>query len=289
VQRNRQIIQANARWIKNMNNKFNFMKNQISSFLSKQNSRLNSVCVILILLAAVLGCSDSNPSAESAKKSVPPAYVGIWTAADGSTVTIRNDSSGDYKSGGKTVEGATVEVDEAAKELRFALFGFDAGKYKIDQPPTGNKMKLDGMEYRRTGGFAVSDTENKTTDSKTGEAPSESEMRPVVAETMRNFDLAIQSGDFGDFHSTISEMWQNQITADELKKAFATTIAQKNDFKLKDEQDATISSKPVLKDEGDTLEVNGAYETTKNKNVRFRLKYIKENDEWKLLGIRLNP
>ncbi len=263
------------------------MKNQISVFLTGRNSRLNSVCVILILLAAVLGCSDSNPSAESVKKIVPGAYVGMWTGQDGSTVTIRNDNSGDYKSGGKTVEGASVEVDEAAKEIRFALFGFDAGKYKIDQPPSGNKMKLDGMEYRRTGGFSTNDSENKTTDSKISEAPSEDEMRPVVGETMRNFDAAIQSDDFGDFYSTISEMWQNQITADELKKAFATTIAQKNDFKLKDEP--TISSKPLLKDEGDTLEVNGSYQTTRDKKVRFRLKYVKENDEWKLLGIRLNP
>lgn len=270
-----------------MNNKFNFIKNQISGFLVKGNSRLNSICVILILLVAGLGCSDSTPSEEIEKKNVPSQYVGTWTAADGSTVTFRNDWSGDYKSSGKTVNGGSFEIDEAAKEIRFTFMSFDAGKYKIDQPPKGNKMKLDGMEYRRTGGFAVNDAENKSIDSKTVEAPFEAEMRPIVSETMRNFDRAIQSENFEDLYSTVSEMWQNQITADELKKTFTKTIAQKNDYKLKDEP--TISSEPALKDEGNTLEIGGGYQTTKDKKVPFRLKYVKENDEWKLLGINLNP
>ncbi len=266
------------------------MKSLTLNFLTRRNSRLDFSCVILILLVLVLGCNDggdSGSSSETAKKIVPPAYIGVWTGQDGSTVTLRNDGSGDYKSGGKSVSGATVEIDEAAKEIRFTLLGFDSGKYKIDQVPAGNKMKLDGMEYRRTAGFSTEDSENKPDSTKSGEVPTEDELRPIVSKTIQDFDNALQQGDFGDFYSTISEMWQSQMTAAELDKAFAPISAQKNNYKLKTDAPLTFSSVPTLKD--DVLEINGGYQNIKGKNIPFRLRYVKENADWKLLGIQLNP
>ncbi len=266
------------------------MKNLTLNFLTGRNSRLDLACGILILLVLVLGCSDSggdSSNGETAKKSVPPAYIGVWTGQDSSTVTFRNDGTGDYKSGGKSVSGAAVEIDETAKEIRFSLLGFDSGKYKIDQAPAGNKMKLDGMEYRRTAGFSTDDSENKADAATSGEVPSEDELRPIVSETIKNFDNALQQGDFSDFYSTVSEMWQSQIAAADLDKAFASVAAKKNNYKLKTDAPPTFTSRPTL-DEDDILEVNGAYPTTNGKNVTFRLKYIKENGDWKLLGIRLN-
>jgi len=267
------------------------MKNLIFNLFIRRNSRFDLVCGILILFVLVLGCSDSgdsNSSTETVKKSVPPAYIGVWTGQDGSTVTFRNDGSGDYKSGGKSVSGASVEIDETAREIRFTLLGFDSGKYKIDQSPAGNKMKLDGMEYRRTGGFSTDDSNSKADATKGGATPTEDELRPVVSETIRDFDAAVQQGDFGNFYSTISETWQSQITAADLDKAFAPIVQKKNDYKLKADASPTFSSKPTFGDDG-ILEINGSYATTKNKNVNFRLRYVEETAKWKLLGIRLNP
>ncbi|MEP6903869.1 MAG: hypothetical protein ABJA66_19255 [Actinomycetota bacterium] len=265
------------------------MKNLALNFLTKRNSRLDLACAILILLVLVLGCSggNSNSSGDTEKKIVPPAYIGVWTGQDGSTVTLRNDSTGDYKSGGKSVSGAAVEIDEAAKEIRFTLLGFDSGKYKIDQTPAGNKMKLDGMEYRRTAGFSTEDSENKTDAATSSEVPTEEELRPIASKTIRDFDDALQQSDFGDFYTIISETWQSQITAAELDKAFAPIAAQKNNYKLKTDAPLVFSSKPALKD--DVLEINGGYQNVKGKNIPFRLRYIKESGDWKLLGIRLNP
>jgi hypothetical protein len=266
------------------------MKNLVLNFLNGRNSRFDLACGILILLTLVLGCTDSGDSAsgnEAVKKTVPPAYVGVWTGADGSTVTLRNGGSGDYKSGGKSVSGAAVEIDDAAKEICFTLLGFDSGKYKIDLAPAGNRMKLDGMEYRRTGGFSTEDSENKTDATKTGEAPNEDEMRPIVSETIKNFDNAVQQGDFSDFYATVSETWQSQMTAADLDKAFAPLAGQKNDYKLKTNAPPIISSKPAIKD--DVLEINGSYQNVKGKNIPFRLRYVQVNGDWKLLGIRLNP
>lgn len=266
------------------------MKNQTLSFSTRRNSRLDFSCVVLILLALVLGCSDSGDSSssgETVKKSVSPTYVGVWTGQDGSTVTFRNDGTGDYKSGGKSVSGATVEIDEAAKEIRFSLLGFDSGKYKIDQTPAGNKMKLDGMEYRRAGGFDAGNSET-TADVSTSEIPSENELRPLVGETLQNFNGAVQQSDFTDFYSAISETWQSQTSAAELTEAFAPLFKQKMDFTPKDEAALNFAPKPTFESDR-TLKVEVNYPTVKGANVKFRLRYVKENAGWKLLGIRLNP
>jgi hypothetical protein len=129
----------------------------------------------------------------------------MWTGQDGSTVTFRNDGSGDYKSGGKSVSGGSFEIDEAAQEIRFTLMGFDAGKYRIDAPPKGNMMKLDGMEYRRTGGFDVSDSETKSS-TTSSEVPTANELRPIAAGTLQDFNQAVRQADFSDFYANVSEM-----------------------------------------------------------------------------------
>lgn len=268
------------------------MKNITLDFLTGRSSHLNLVCGILILLTLVLGCSDSGDSGssnETVKKTVPPAYVGVWTGQDGSTVAIRNDGSGDYKSGGKSVEGAAVEIDEAAKEIRFSFLGFDSGKYKIEQPPKGNKMKLDGMEYRRTGGFSTDEPESKSNaKTESGAVPSEDELRPLVTETIKNLDEAIQQGDFTEFRETVSEMMRNQKTVADFNEAFADTILRKEKYKLKADAPLTFTTKPVLK-ENDSFEIDGTYLATNGRTVRFSARYVKEYDEWKSLGVFLNP
>lgn len=264
------------------------MKNVVLNVLTERNSRSNLACGILILLALVLGCSDSgNTGTETPKKTAPPAYLGVWTSADGSTVTLRSDETGDYKFGGKSVSGAAVEIDEAAKEIRFTLLGFDSGKYKIDQAPANNRMKLDRMEYRRTGGFDTSSSETAA-NTLTSDAPTEEELHPIVGATIQSFNEAVQQSDFTDFYSGISETWQSQTNAAELTEAFTSLFKQKLNFTPKDESAFKFAPKPMIESD-DTLKVEVNYPTIKGTNVKFRLRYVKEAAGWKLLGIRLNP
>ena len=202
-------------------------------------------------------------------------------------MTIRNDGSGDYKSGGKSVSGGSVEIDEAAKEIRFTMLGFDAGKYKIDESPKGNKMKLDGMEYRRTGGFDTGDSQ-KILNTSTNEAPSENELRPVVAATVKGFNGAVQQKYFNDFYANISESWQSQTTAAQLTQAFSSLFTKDVNFTPKDETLISFSPKPAFQDDG-SLRADVNYLTVRGTGVKFRLRYVKENGDWKLLGILLNP
>ena len=257
----------------------------------KRNLRINLTLVALTLLALVLGCSDDggNPSDENRKKSVPLEYLGTWKAADGSSVTFRNDGSGDYKSGGKSVSGGSFEIDEAAKEIRFSFMGFDAGKYKIDEPPKDDKMRLDGMEYRRIGEFSNDESEKDSVAVKPVAALSEDEIQVLAGKTIRALDRAIQQGDFSDFYSTFSEMGKKKISVEDLNKAFAKTIKEKDQYKLKTDAPLTLTSEPIFKNDGNTFDIEGVYPATVGKNVRFQLRYVIENNEWKSLGVYLNP
>lgn len=252
--------------------------------IMNRNLQINLTLVILTLIAVVLGCGDGeNTSAETPEKKIPAAYVGMWTGQDGSTLTIRNDGSGDFKSGGTSMSGASVEVDEAAKEIRFSLLLIDS-KYRIDEPPKGNKMKLDGMEYRRTGGFDTSGRETV----ETAEIPSEDELRPLVYNSLVNFNQAIQSGDFTEFHKTISEKWQSQTSVATFNEAFASSIKNKNNYTPKSEESLDFTTPPLIEDK-EYLAVTVRYITVKGMTPRFRLDYLRENGEWKLFGVQMNP
>ena len=108
------------------------------------------------------------------RKPISSDYFGAWTGSDdGSTITIRGDGTGDYKSGGTTVDGGTVEINDVDKMLSIKFFGIGPSK-KIDKAPSGNQMTLDGVVYRKGGG---TDSKPDTTSStKTGDAPSNSEV-----------------------------------------------------------------------------------------------------------------
>jgi hypothetical protein len=109
---------------------------------SRNKNLLSFSVAVVALLAVGLGCASSTPP--------PTHYVGAWTGADGTLLTIRDDGSGDYKSGSSNVTNGSVTVDEGAKTLKLTLAGMGP-KYKIDTPPTGNEMTLDGVVYRKPG------------------------------------------------------------------------------------------------------------------------------------------
>lgn len=94
-----------------------------------------------ILVFIALACGSKTPP--------PSAYVGPWQGADGSTITIRGDGSGDYKSGGTSVSGGSVTIDENAKTMKIAFAGMGPS-FTIDKAPSAGQMTLSGVVYRNT-------------------------------------------------------------------------------------------------------------------------------------------
>jgi len=280
------------------------MKNLIHEFIYGRNAKASVFFVFGILMFVGLGCFGSGRSGSSAP--VPPAYFGDWKGADGSTLSIRGDGKGDYKSGSTEVNGGTVEIDQTKKELSVAFFGIGP-TLKIDSPPSGDEMKLDGVVYRRSGDLTSTETKKIVTDTtptvksspatKTfdradasrGEIPEGDELQEMVQKTLVEFNDAIQADDFTDFFQTISKLWQRQSSPAKLKDTFQLFIDRKIDIGAVRTMEADFTSNPRVDDNKGFKELilEGRYDTSPNP-TKFELKYTPEGKNWKLTGISVD-
>jgi hypothetical protein len=226
-------------------------------------------------------------------KPAPPEYVGAWTGDDGSTLTIRADGSGDYKNGGTTVTGGAVSVEGDKLSITFVGVG---PSFKIDKAPSGNQMTLEGVVYRKGGSSDTSTDKSSSNDKSSsddkkasGDVPSDSDLQSLVKQTLMDFNGAIQSGDFSDFHDTLSEPFQKQASPEKLAGVFHEFVENKLDFSSAKNLTATFSPTPSVEKEGSykVLHVQGYY-PTKPRKTNFNFKYIKEEGEWKLSSIEVN-
>lgn len=247
--------------------------------LYKSNSSSPSLIFALgILLIVGLGCGSGTPP--------PSGYVGVWQGEDGSTITIRADGGGDYKSGSTTITGGGVAVDETAKTLKITMASLGPS-FTIDKAPVGDKMTLSGVVYKKTGGGG-SDT--STSDVKPV-IPSDEKLQTLVKSTFFDFGDAVQSGDFGDFHKKTAKVWRDSSTEDEMLTAFQDFVDDKENYNFKKaiaSLDATLTPAPTIEKVSgvDALIVKGHY-PTKPQQANFELKYTMDDGTWKLIGIKI--
>lgn len=280
-------------------------------FVSGSDTKVTVLLILSLFLLVGLGCRGIG---KSETKLIPPAYLGEWEGQDGSEISLRADGTGDYRAGGTKIEGGTAEVDENAKTISVTFFGM--GKtLKIDEPPTGDRMKLEGVAFRRKGGFSTSsiertdqsnaqesngglpfpaDKESGSDKSGSGgdEEPSKSEVESLVKDSIGNFAEAVEQGDFTDFHSRTSERFQAQFSPAQLEKTFEAFIQKKEqvlpslnsvggasaDFTKGPEMRGGASDK--------ILTADGTF-ATRPYPVQFETEYEMENGEWKLRKIRV--
>lgn len=222
-------------------------------------------------------------------------YFGTWEGQDGTKISIRGDGKGDFNGGNFKVEGGGMTLDNAAKTLKISSFFGIGREWKIEQAPKnvdGNgEMKLNGVVYRRVGGFdpsnATSSTRiNNQTPFDADKVPSRNEQVRLTRQTLLDFDRSVVAADFTQFHATISEMWQSEISAQELTKAFQPFIRQKIRIAgTANTLSPTFSPAPKI--DNSVLTLQGFY-PSKPSRLTFRLKFVPEGDAWKLFGIRVN-
>ena len=249
------------------------MKHSSRVNLNRRNASINLIIALGVLVLAGLACGGSG-------KPAPAEYVGFWTGGDGATMTIRADGTGDYKSGGAvntSVSGGTVDINDAEKTLSIKFVGIGP-TFKIDKPPSGDQMTLSGVVYKKGGVSAAL------------EMPTEPELQDLVRATMMDFNDAVQSGDFTDFHKKVAKKWREQNTAEEIKEVFKAFVDNKEQFNLKpvSGMKATFEPAPTFEPLGGekALSLSGWYETTPKK-LRFELKYLKDDGSWRLGSIRI--
>ena len=115
-------------------------------------------------------------------------------------------------------------------------------------------------------------------------APSQSEQAALVKQSMHDFLVSVRQKEMSHFHSTLSRMWQKQVSTEELNAVFINVIDSGANWPAVDTLDPVLS--PVMKmDENEVLTLNGHYPT--NPVLKFEMKYVYEGVAWKLIGFSL--
>ncbi|MFL6530903.1 MAG: hypothetical protein ACJ8KX_10575 [Chthoniobacterales bacterium] len=116
--------------------------------------------------------------------------------------------------------------------------------------------------------------------------PPPAELKTLARDSLLQFNDAVQAKDFTTFHKKISNLWREQITPDQLLKAFGSFIEQNMNIASIATVDPVFEPAPAIDSDG-VLTVQGYYATKPNK-VTFRLKYYNESGAWKLIGVKLD-
>lgn len=269
------------------------MKRLINEIFLGKNTKASGLFALAVIGLIALGCTCGG------KGSVPPEYVGAWTGDDGSTLTIRSDASGDYKKGGKEVTNGSVDVKDG--ELTIGFLGIGE-TMKIDEPPKGSQMKLNGVTYRKQGGSTVADktdsdsktifSDDKDSSEKTGsgEMPSDSEIDSLVKQTTADFADAIEAEDFSSFMANTSDAFQSEFSAEQMKKVFATFMDKKEVVVpiLRDAGEPKFSPQPNIQTkQGRKVLVADGTMPSGRYTVNFEYQYAQDGGEWKLQKIQV--
>ena len=121
---------------------------------------------------------------------------------------------------------------------------------------------------------------------QTPTVPPRKELKTLTHDSLLAFNKAIQAKDFTGFHKQISALWREQITPAKLKDIFQTFIDQEIDLDPIVPLEPIFDEPPKIDDDG-VLVLNGHYETRPSA-VQFRLKYLNEKSQWKLVGIKVD-
>ena len=115
--------------------------------------------------------------------------------------------------------------------------------------------------------------------------PSESELKKLVHLTMLDFEAALKAKDFSKFHEKIAKFWRDQITSEKFGRIFKSFIDRDVDLSEIATLNPAFKKKPYLDGNG-LLIIEGIYET-KPRETHFKLKYLPEENVWKLAGINI--
>jgi hypothetical protein len=119
----------------------------------------------------------------------------------------------------------------------------------------------------------------------TGEVPTDKEVKKLALDSLLLFNVAIQTKSFDNFYTKISKLWQKEISPEELFRTFRSFVEQNVNIALIVKERPDFDGTPTVNDDG-ILVLKGSYPTQPNK-VFFELKYVFEDESWKLVGINV--
>ena len=119
----------------------------------------------------------------------------------------------------------------------------------------------------------------------TGKVPTNKELKALALDSLLLFNVAIQTRSFEDFYGHIAKLWQKEVTPEKLLEIFQSFIDKEINIAPIAKLDPTFEGTPAVNEDG-LLVIRGSYPMQPTK-VFFQLKYLYENEAWKLVGINV--
>ena len=117
------------------------------------------------------------------------------------------------------------------------------------------------------------------------DVPSDEDLSDLVLESLTAINDGVVDNNFTDCLATMSTPAREQLTPEKLQAGFQDFIAKKINISGIKDLEPTFDGKKI--DAQGVLRVSGTYPTTPVK-VHFALGYVQEDEEWKLLGIKVD-
>jgi hypothetical protein len=119
----------------------------------------------------------------------------------------------------------------------------------------------------------------------TAEIPTGRDLKKLVLDSLLSFNQAVKTGNFDKFYDQIAKAWQKEVTPDQLLKIFKPFVNKNVDIGPIANLEPAFDEPPAMNDDGQ-LAIYGSYPTKPSK-VSFELKYLSEEEAWKLVGINV--
>lgn len=120
----------------------------------------------------------------------------------------------------------------------------------------------------------------------TGDVPSDKEVKGLVLDSLLAFNKAIQTQSFENFYGRIAELWRIETTPEKLQEIFQSFIDKEINIAHVTKLEPVFDETPAINADG-FLVAKGSY-ATKPSKVLFELKYVYQDEAWKLIGINVN-
>jgi hypothetical protein len=108
----------------------------------------------------------------------------------------------------------------------------------------------------------------------------------LIKTSLLTFNDANVTGNYDVFHAKLAKPFRDQFSPEKLKTIFKAFHDKQIDFDFIVVKQP-IADEPASVDENGTLKINGHFDSKPNW-VKYQLKYIRSDGEWKVVGIDVN-